>query len=118
MSWKITVSGVPDNKLATVLRALPKLDSVQIQEVQNGEAKGDTQKRRKRAPPTTKLTMTGKVGHSEILQKGLEAFEKLEAKNGVGDISIEDFRAELKRKKMPATLCRRMVRDGFLGYLD
>jgi hypothetical protein len=71
---------------------------------------------------TSKLTMTGKlaVQKGSAVARGLLLFENCEVEEGIGNVSVESFRAYLKTHRMqkPDLLQKRMIRDQYLDYLE
>lgn len=136
--FKIIIAGVSDRELGSVLKTLRIPEDAYMEPVWYADPDDDVspappkkrQKKRKKKGRrrgheellTTKLTMTGKVARQSgsAIAKGLELFEKCEADLGIGSVMVVDFRAYLKTNRMqkPENLQKRMVRDGYLDYLD
>ena len=61
------------------------------------------------------LEKTPNAGSS--LAKAKEVFEKLEARKGIGTVTVQDFRDELIKKKMNKQLAQRCVTEKVLAYV-
>jgi hypothetical protein len=131
--FKIVIDNIPDRELGPVVAGLHLPRGVEMEQTHYA----DPDEHFPPAPPkkrkkgrrrghkdllTTKLTMTGKIAvqKGSAVAKGLELFELCEASLGIGNVMVEDFRAYLKKNRMqkPENLQKRMIRDGYLDYLD
>ncbi len=122
---------VPKGKLEAFMRATVGPWAVNVKEyVDNGEAppakNGVTSRGKKvrkdgkRGRLTSRLTMSGKRPTEEhgLLAQGLTIFEKLEASQGVGSITVEVFRNQLVSEGMKYAMQTRLLHEGYLDYLD
>ena len=119
MSFKVTIVGVPDKELGTFLASirLPKKASYTTEHQPDHVALLEGPKK-KHANGETILTMTGKVPtRSTQLTNALTMFEKMEARKGVGTITVKAFRADLKRRRQKPMIQTRLVNEGYLTYL-
>ena len=132
MSFTVTIHDVADKDLGSLIASLklPKgvdyklthMIDVQITAadpsfVVNGKRR--KKKKNRRGNPSIKLTMSGKrptMSGSKI-EVGLEQFEKLEAKLGIGDVSAQDFKNHLEAKGSTDGMLTRLVTEGYLNYL-
>lgn len=122
MSFIITIKNVPDKDLGPLLARLnlPKSAKydVNYQPGHVGLLTGPNGKERKRMPSTSKLTMTGKKpAEGSKLALALDAFERLEAKKGIGTVSVLDLQEALKHKKQETALAQRLIKTGYVEYL-
>lgn len=131
--FKIVIDNIPDRELGPVIAGLHLPKGVHMEQTHYADLdeyvppappkKRKTKRRRGTEELlATKLTMTGKIASQSgsAVAKGLELFEKCEADLGIGNVQVVDFRAYLKTSRMqkPENLQKRMVRDGYLEYLD
>lgn len=119
MSFQVTISNVPDKELGPLIARLNLPRGSKIEQKYSADVAGLIEgPKRSRMPASTKLTMTGK--HPQKGSKllfALEAFEKLEAKHGIGSVSLTDLARNLKTKKQPDKLAQRLIKAGFVEYL-
>ena len=133
MSFTVTVYKVADKDLGSMLAGLkvPRGARYELTHFLDVEIPGDTgpKKRKKKGVRRShqsllesKLTMTGKLAKhkSSAVARGLLLFENCEVEGGIGAVSVEEFRAYLKTHRMqkPDLLQKRMLRDGYLAYLE
>lgn len=114
MSWDITVKGVSDAKLASVLKSFPKLEGLQIRHVDESLDKPKHGGPRTRPQADMILTMTGRIPRSDRLKAVVTAFEKLEAKHGIGTVTYKQFKDHLKGKKIEPKELSRALREKYL----
>ena len=116
MPFKLTIE-VPDTKLATTLKILHGY-KVQVESTEPVAPPKKLNGSRPHSRAESLLTMTGKVPTERSkLFKAREIFEKLEARKGIGTVTVQDFRDELKKKKQPKQLAQRCVTEKVLAYL-
>ena len=118
MSFRLTIE-VPDTKLTKILKRLgnEKVTVENIDPQPNGAAQPKAKKPRKNGD--TLLTMTGKTPQKNSqLAKALDVFERLEKRMSIGNVTKNDFKAELTKKNLPKTLCQRCITEGVLGFLE
>lgn len=122
MSFKLTIE-VPDNKLMPTLRMLNghkvyvESAGVVAAPVRKSGAKRGVNNPHSRA--TSRLTMTGKTAQDgTIISQGMILFEKLEKKQGIGTVTVKDFRDILVKNGHPRAVAQRSVTEGFLSYPD
>lgn len=115
MTIKVTIE-VPDAKIGKLLSQLDGFKAL-CEHVPVAEPKklnGTKQHSRK----DSLLTMTGKIPQkNSSLAKALTVFEKLEARKGIGTITLGDFRDELAKKKMDRKIAMRCVVEKVVKYL-
>ena len=122
MSFTLTIRNIPDKELGPILARLnlPKAASYDVAHVADhvGLIEGPGPRSGPRANGATKLHMTGKqVKNSEVLNAALVMFEKLEAKEGIGTVSVDMFRADLVKRHQAKNMCTRLIHEGYLEYL-
>lgn len=120
MSFTVTISNLPDKELGPLLARLRLPRGTSYATLYKPDVAGlISGPKRSRRPSSTKVCMTGKrPGEGSQLEFGLEAFEKLEAKHGIGTVSLDDLMKNLKLKKRSDKLGRRLLRDGYLEYVE
>ena len=118
MSFTITIRNVPDKELGLVLArlSLPRAASYETTHVPDHVAMIEAPKK-ERASADTKLTMNGRTPGSEVLKTALTMFEKLEAKEGIGTVSVGMFRADLKKRHQDPKIVTRLIHENYLEYL-
>lgn len=131
--FKIVILNIPDRELGPVVAGLKLPKGVYMEQTHHADPDehfppAGPKKRKKgrrrghKELLTTKLTMTGKVARQtgSAVAKGLEHFERCEVELGIGNVQVADFRSYLKSHRMqkPENLQKRMIRDGYLDYLD
>ena len=122
MSFTVTITGIPDKELGTFLAAmrLPKKASYTTEHTPDHVAliEGPRKHKHPYANGSTPLTMTGKKPtRSKALTTALTMFEKLEKRKGIGTVTVDGFRADLKKRNQKPTMVNRMVAEGYLSYL-
>lgn len=130
--FKIVINNIPDRELGPVIADLRLPKGIILEQTHYADPDEYfppvPPKKRKKGPRRShkdlldsKLTMTGKIAvqKGSAVAKGLELFERCEVEGGIGDVSVEEFRAYLKTHRMqkPELLQKRMIRDGYLDYL-
>jgi len=126
--FKIVILNIPDRELGPVIAGLHLPKGVHMEQTHLLDEEPASTRKFKKGPRRShkdlldsKLTMTGKIAvqKGSAVAKGLELFEKCEVEGGIGDVSVEEFRAYLKTHRMqkPELLQKRMIRDGYLDYL-
>lgn len=120
MSFQVTISNVPDKDLGPLIARLNLPRGAKVEQKYSPDVVGLIEgPKRGRMPASTKLTMTGKRPQNGTkLLFALEAFEKLEAKHGIGSVSMEDLMRNLKTKKQHENLAKRLLKAGFVEYLE
>ena len=116
MTIKVTIE-VPDAKIGKLLTLLDGYKAVcehiPVEVPDKKKANGRMHNR-----AGSLLTMTGKIPNAgSKLFKAREIFEKLEAKMGIGSVTVQDFRDELTKRKQPKQLAQRCVTEKVLSYL-
>ncbi len=118
MSFKLIIE-VRDSKLMPTLRLLNG-HKVYVENV--GDVPKLVKPTKKGNPHTradSRLTMTGKSAkEGSIISKGMVLFEKLEKRQGIGTVTVKDFRETLVRNQHPSAISQRCVTEGFLSYAD
>jgi len=115
MTIKVTIE-VPDTKIGTLLarlngyKAMCEHVSIEVPK----KAKGHNPHSR----GNTRLTMTGKTAQpNSKIAVAMGIFEKLESRNGIGQVTVQDFRDQLVKKEQPKGLAQRVVTEKFMTYL-
>lgn len=126
MSFKLTIE-VPDAKLMPTLRLLNghKVSVESMEQYQSGWKDPRAKSGAKKGGPNphsragSRLTMTGKVAREDtVIAKGITLFEKLEKKQGIGTVTVKDFREILVKNGLARAIAQRSVTEGFLSYPD
>ncbi len=124
MSFKVIIE-VENKDLGSLLAKLPRYKydlkhtaGADPEPAQNGKVKP----RRKHGSPAkadTRMKMTGKRTHSELLQSGLDLFERMEGERGIGSLTVEVFRNQINTNKLAdgTKMQSRLVHEGFLEYI-
>ena len=123
MSFVVTITNVPDKDLGPLIARLrlPRGAKVEQKYVPDhvGLLEGPQNGKRRRMPADTKLTMTGKRPQKgSALEKALEGFEKLEAKHGIGSVSMAMLQEDCGRRKLQEKTAGRLLKAGFVQYLE
>lgn len=127
MSFTITIKNIPDRDLGPVLARmnLPKSVDYDLNHADDGPKEAaKTPKGRapktKRMKPETRLTMTGRspVKKGTPLDLGLKMFERFEGEEGIGSVTVANFRDHLKQHGQPLSYLTRLVHENYLKYLD
>jgi len=120
MSFQVTISNVPDKELGPLIARLNLPRGAKVEQKYSADVAGLLSgPKRKRMPASTKLTMTGATPQQgSKLLFALQAFEKLEGKHGIGSVSMEDLIRNLKTKKQNEKLAQRLLKAGFVEYLE
>ncbi len=134
MSFTVTVYKVADKDLGSMLAVLkiPRGARYELTHFLDAEIPGDIApktRKGKKGPRRShqsllesKLTMTGKLAKQKnsAVARGLLLFENCEVEDGIGSVSVQGFRDYLKTHRMqkPELLQKRMLRDGYLAYLE
>jgi len=119
MSFKLTIE-VPDNKLVPTLRQLTghkvTVEGFSVTGVISAKKKnGDA---RAHGRGESRLTMTGKTAQKgSKIEVAMDIFEKLEKRQGIGTVTVQDFRDRLVKKELPKALAQRCTTEKFMTYL-
>lgn len=122
MSFKLTIE-IPDSKLIATLRTLTghkvmveNMDlGVSWSTVKGKKKNGDA---RPHGRATSRLTMTGKTAQPQSkIAVAMDLFEKLESRNGIGQVTVQAFREHLVKNDQPKGLAQRVVTEKFMTYL-
>lgn len=122
MSFKLTIE-VPDNKLVPILRTLTghkvtveNMDlGVSWSTVKGKKKNGDA---RPHGRAESRLTMTGKTAQKgSKIETAMTLFEKLESRNGIGQVTVQAFRDHLVKNELPKALAQRCTTEKFMTYL-
>lgn len=122
MSFKLTIE-VPDSKLIAILRTLTghkvtveNLDlGVSWSTIKGKKKNGDA---RPHGRAESRLTMTGKKAqYKSKIEVAMILFEKLEKKQGIGTVTVQDFRDNLVKNELPKALAQRCTTEKFMTYL-
>lgn len=119
MSFTVTITGIPDKELGPLLARLqlPRAATYETKHSPDHVALLPNPKK-PRANGATILTMTGKKPRSSVpLSNALTMFEKLEAKHKIGSVSVDMFKADLKKRRQKPMILTRLVNEGYLSYL-
>ena len=126
MSFIIKIIGVPDKELGPIISRLQlprgvtydaKYTSDYVAPTKGRKSKANGKNPHSRAD--SRLTMTGKEPQKgSIIEQGMVLFEKLEKRQGIGTVTVRDFRENLVRNQHPSAVSQRCVTEGFLSYLD
>ncbi len=116
MTIKVTIE-VPDTKIGTLLarlngyKAMCEHVSVEVPKKTKGGHNSHSR-------ADSRLTMTGKTAQpNSKIAVAMGLFEKLESRNGIGQVTVQDFRDELVKKEQPKGLAQRVVTEKFMTYL-
>ena len=120
MPYRLTIE-VPETKLAAMLKRLAD-QKVLVEntdpELAFNQFKTVPKEKRPRKNGDSLLTMTGKEPNTKSqLWKARHVFEKLEARIGIGNVTKNEFKKELVKKKLPKTLANRCVTEKVLAYV-
>ena len=128
MSFTITIENIPDRDLGPVIARMNLPKSVHYELVHKVDEAGETKKAASRTGKKkgarvnvkSKLSMTGRVSTKPdgLLARGMGYFEKCEVESGIGNVSVEDFRAYLVEQGEERSLQWRLLHEGYLKYLD
>ena len=125
MSFKLTIRNVPDKELGPIISRLqlPRGVTYDAKYVSDyavptkKKAKGNSKNPHSRADSL--LTMTGKEAQKgSIIEHGMVLFEKLEKRQGIGTVTVRDFRENLVNNGHPSAVAQRSVTEKFLSYID
>lgn len=119
MSFQLTISNIPDKELGPLIARLSLPRGAKTEHKYTSDVAGLLAgPKKRRMPSSTKLTMTGaQPQQGSKLLFALQAFEKLEAKHGIGSVSMDDLIGNLKTKKQNEKLAQRLLKAGFVEYL-
>lgn len=124
MSFQLTISNILDKDLGPIIASfkLPRGVSYEAKHVSDKPADVVEKKGKKkngRASGKAKLTMTGKdASEGTLLFSGLEAFEKFEAKSGIGTVTLKMFRDHMPSVGLTDGLAKRLLQTKHLEYLN
>jgi len=125
MSFKLTIRNVPDKELGPIISRLqlPRGVTYDAKYVSDyavptkKKLQGNSKNLHSRA--ASLLTMTGKTAKKgSIIEQGMVLFEKLEKRQGIGTVTVRDFRETLVNNGHPSAVAQRSVTEKFLSYLD
>ena len=123
MSFDILIKNISTARLGPFLAGLdlPKGAHFDLVKKPNGAVE-PVKKRGKKKPVSNReslLTMTGKVpAKGTAVEYARNLFEKLEAKHGIGNVSVQDLRTALRKNRKPWQLQGRLVTEKFLAYIE
>ena len=121
MSFKLTIE-VPDSKLMGTLRLLNG-HKVYVESTETYKPGGDNpQKKSKRLNPhsrgNSRLSMTRKMAKDgSKIETAMTLFEKLESRDGIGQVTVQAFREHLEKNDQSKGLAQRCVTEKFMTYL-
>jgi hypothetical protein len=116
VSFTIKIHNVPDAQLGALIARVnaPKTMRLEVDYVGPATASG---KSNGRAAGDTPMRMTGKVSKpGTILHEGMTIFEKLEVDKGIGNVTVEQFKEQLKKRRKAKDLYTRLINEGYLRY--
>lgn len=117
-TYKITIRHLKPNQVFPLINMLPGplTAEVTVDEAKEPEAK--TSRKKSYAGPDDKLTLTGKHAQKgSNREKILVTFEKLEVKNGIGNVTRKMFRDECATKGQDSQIIYQLIREGYLKTL-
>ena len=117
MTYDITLRGLKRNQVMDIVDALPKGIVFHCHRNEpEPEAKPNGTKRAARDGDI--LSMTGKTPQKgSTRQKVITAFEKLEVKHGVGNVTRKMFRDWCKSKGQDSQIIYQLINDGYLKVI-
>ena len=121
MSFKLTIE-IPDSKLMGTLRLLNG-HKVYVESTEQYKAGWkDPRKKSKgsnaHSRAASRLTMTGKTAQKgSKIEAAMVLFEKLESRNGIGQVTVQAFRDHLVKNELPKALAQRCTTEKFMTYL-
>jgi hypothetical protein len=121
MSFKLTIE-IPDSKLIATLRTLTA-HKVTVESTEKYKPGWDDPRKkngdaRPHGRADSRLTMTGKTAQPQSkIAVAMTLFEKLEARNGIGQVTVQAFREHLVKNDQPKGLAQRVVTEKFMTYL-
>ena len=121
MSFNITITNVSDKDLGRIIAGLdlPRGTSYDVVHKPNGAVEPVKKGKKPVGNKDSLLTMTGKIpAKGTAVEYARNLFEKLEAKHGIGNVSVQDLRTALKKNRKPWQLQGRLVTEKFLAYID
>ena len=115
MTIKVTIE-VPDTKIGTLLARLNGYKA--MCEHVSVEVPKKTKGHNSHSRADSRLTMTGKTAQpNSKIAVAMGIFEKLESRNGIGQVTVQDFPDQLVKKDQPKGLAQRVVTEKFMTYL-
>jgi hypothetical protein len=114
VSFTVTIHNIPDAQLGSLIARInaPKTMKLEVEHVASVLAKSNGKANDR------PLRMTGKRPKSgTMVNDALVIFEKIEAVEGIGTVTMGYFKEQLKAKKKQKDLAMRLVTEGFLAYL-
>lgn len=118
-TYKITIRNLKPNQVFPLINMLPGQLTAELtaDEPKESEAKPNG-KKKSYAGPNDKLTLTGKHAQKgSNREKILVTFEKLEVKNGIGNVTRKMFRDECSKKGQDSQIIYQLIREGYLKTL-
>lgn len=121
MSFKLTIE-VPDSKLMGAIKLLHG-HKVSVESTEQYVLGWDNPRKkngdaRPHGRGDSRLTMTGKTAQPDSkIAVAMTLFEKLEKKQGIGTVTVQDFRDRLVKNDQPKALAQRCVTEKFMTYL-
>jgi hypothetical protein len=115
MTIKVTIE-VPDTKIGTLLARLNGYKA--MCEHVSVEVPKKTKGHNSHSRADSLLTMTGKNAQKgSKIETAMLLFEKLESRNGIGQVTVQAFREHLVKNDQPKGLAQRVVTEKFMTYL-
>jgi hypothetical protein len=126
MSFKITITKIPNKELGPIIARLQLPRGVDYtatygsDEVRSYKRKSKANgKGNPHSRADSRLTMTGKQAkEGSIIGQGIVLFERLEKRKGIGSVTVKDFREVLVKNEHPSAVSQRCITEGFLSYID
>lgn len=116
-TYKLTLSGLSQKQVFAVIDSLPREGTKPVVEAENdGPGRVITEtKKYKVGQPTDILKLTGKKATEGSMRASiLKTLEKLEAKDGVGEVSREALRLAVIKAKLDSQIIYQLIRDGYI----
>jgi Ca2+-binding EF-hand superfamily protein len=112
--FTITIQLDKSKDVLQLLESLPKNSWVQI----SSEVTDKTEGNKPSMNGVTCLTMTGKKAQlGSMREQVLTAFEKLEKKHKIGNVTRTMLREDCDKKDLDSQIIYQLIRDGYLGAL-
>lgn len=128
MSFQIIINAIPDKELGPIISRLqlPRGVTYEAKYVHDAVLLAKKSKKSKangaknpHSRADSLLTMTGKTAMSgTIIEQGMDLFEKLEKRKGIGNVKVRDFREDLVKHKLLDTVAQRCITEKFLTYIE
>jgi SOS response regulatory protein OraA/RecX len=111
----MTIEKLKPKQLLTLIDSLP---FVPIHVTKNGADEPEVSKKKGRAGPESKMTLTGKSAQKGSNREAiLTTFEKLEVKHGIGSVTRKMLREKCSEKGQDAQIIYQLIREGYLKTL-